>query len=164
MGTGRRPAGAQRWVNESRRGTDERGVCSIAGCERALADGVAIALCRYHIQKAWAAHIILEGWAEVPSEVPEEDGRMTDRSGVQGTIYFARCGETLKIGWTRDPENRFKELQADAIYHTRAGTYDEEARIHRLFKPYRTHGREWYEHSPEALALVERIRLGNLRP
>lgn len=161
MGTGRRPAGTHRVVNHARAMHEERGACSIPGCERDKADGVAIALCRYHIRKAWAAHLILTG-AEVPPEEPEDDGRMTDRSGVQGTIYFARCGEYLKIGWTRNPEDRMKGIGADAVYFTKSGTFEEESRIHQLFKPYRHHGREWYEHSPEALALVERMRRGNL--
>ena len=71
-------------------------------------------------------------------------------------VYLIEAGGLLKIGVSLDPMRRLKSMQTGspvpltmlAAIH---GGDREEARLHRLFKPYRREG-EWFEDRPEIRA------------
>lgn len=76
-----------------------------------------------------------------------------------GWVYFARAGDSLKIGYSADPEARVKQLQTGcpmeiALAGKIFGSEESEALWHRTFAKYRTTG-EWFKADPELLAVVE---------
>jgi hypothetical protein len=82
---------------------------------------------------------------------------MTQKAGF---IYFVRCGEFVKIGFSTWPEYRMQFL---AVYNpipctliaSFPGTYQDEARVHRYARQFKHRG-EWFRWCPEIAALVER--------
>jgi len=66
-------------------------------------------------------------------------------------IYFATARDIgrFKIGYARDPQKRIEALQTGCpakleIECVVEGGYDLEAKLHQVFRKYRTHG-EWFE-------------------
>lgn len=75
-----------------------------------------------------------------------------------GKIYFLRCGDRIKIGYSADVENRQKELATGApnklelIGHI-PGRRRDESTIHRYLEAYRTNG-EWFTDSEPVRACI----------
>lgn len=135
-------------------------ICNMDHCEVRIADGVGIFLCERHLQKAWAAYQVHMG-AEIPAERPdpEVDINALDTSGV---VYVVRVKDLIKIGWTTAPENRFRQLEADAVLHQSRGTRKDEYKLQARFIDHLAKGREWFECNAETLRLVENLRAGRL--
>ena len=78
-------------------------------------------------------------------------------TGPSTTIYFLRCGDRLKVGFTDQPFTQYLTWIQNRIpfevtaLKTRRGTQDEEMAFHREHKDYLCGwgGREWYFDTPE---------------
>jgi len=72
--------------------------------------------------------------------------RMADRNGK---IYFVRLNGLIKVGWSRDVNDRLRaygpEVEVLCIY---PGSRDDETYLHRQLRPVLARGREWYEDHP----------------
>lgn len=66
--------------------------------------------------------------------------RKTDRPEI---VYFARLGDLIKIGVSKDPRRRAKDLNAELI-HLEHGGRERERELHRAFKDARIRG-EWFD-------------------
>lgn len=73
-------------------------------------------------------------------------------------VYAVRCGDTIKIGHTRDLSNRMSGLHADELLAVMPGTYDDEQALHARLVDHRHHGHEWYYPTPGVLAIVNEMR------
>lgn len=63
-----------------------------------------------------------------------------------GHIYFVRLNGLVKVGWSRDVDDRLRAYGPDVevlvIYE---GTRQDETNLHRQLRPVLARGREWYE-------------------
>lgn len=86
--------------------------------------------------------------------------RSTSR-GIGGYVYYAVCGTKVKIGFSRNPWSRVREIARSVEGTTLAayerGTYAREKYRHRQFEEFNIHG-EWFELSPEVELLIEKIQ------
>ena len=75
--------------------------------------------------------------------------RNRSRSGVNGNVYFIRCQDFVKIGFTTNaPEKRCHALQAGnpgylELWFYFPGTLADEQALHQVFDPLLMH-REWF--------------------
>jgi hypothetical protein len=81
-----------------------------------------------------------------------------------GTIYFIRCGEFIKIGYTTDLSTRMKSLrQANPspidILHSEPGGIVDERAHHKRFAHLRHQG-EWFRAADELLVFIDELRNG----
>lgn len=137
-----------------------RDVCNMDYCESESSDRVGISLCERHIEKAWAAYQVLNG-ATVP-EKQEDAGRDVQSIDARGTVYVVRVQDTIKIGWTSDPQNRMRQLKPDAILHSQAGTRRDEYKLQGRCMDHLVKGREWFDTSPAMIQFVKDLRLGKI--
>lgn len=147
-------------ANTLDRGKDHSGewdLCSIPQCNRLRADNVGIQLCERHIEQAWAAHQIITGQATVP-ELNPDPNRDVYSLAAQGTVYFIRIGDLLKIGWTSKPLERMRSLKPDAILHFQPGSRRDEAKMHAKFIDHLVKGREWFEINADSMSMVKDIQ------
>lgn len=71
-----------------------------------------------------------------------------------GTVYYARCGHLIKIGWTTGLRSRMQALRPDELVAIEPGSRHVETQRHREFAPYNVPhmgGREWFSRSPALL-------------
>lgn len=143
--------------------------CHMYGCRkptmRATLDCV---LCIEHAHTAWSYYqrntqpaLMREAVAELKSEMKAEarQAKTARAAAGEGTIYYLRLHDTIKIGWTADLERRLKDYPPYAeVLAEHPGTRAEETDLHKTFTPSRTHGREWYQPTPELVAHIERVR------
>jgi len=69
-----------------------------------------------------------------------------------GFVYFVRCGNAVKIGFSRDPRLRFSRLQLPefAVLGIHPGTFADENCLHKIFSNQRIRG-EWFTQSEKLL-------------
>lgn len=65
-----------------------------------------------------------------------------------GFVYFARMGDSVKIGWSKWPNERMRQIQTTApgsvdLVGMFMGTREDERAMHRRFSHLRQHG-EWF--------------------
>ncbi len=72
-----------------------------------------------------------------------------------GYIYYMRIGETLKIGYTANPQQRLYNLRGTLIA-MRRGTKKREAAEHRRFRKFHIRS-EFFRDDPELVAAVAKI-------
>lgn len=82
------------------------------------------------------------------------DARSSYRSGY---VYYAREGQEVKIGYSRNPWSRVNELRTGrpglALVAVEAGSRELEQQRHQQFAYARTHaGREWFRLTPDLTA------------
>jgi hypothetical protein len=88
-------------------------------------------------------------------------GRVADNAGDGGRIYFMRCQEIIKIGWSRQPVVRHLRLRSIIPFDLELlgsiqGSCAAEKEIHKRLAPLRYgHLQEWFTPST---ALVEAIK------
>lgn len=134
--------------------------CWAEHCEAPVADlSVGVRLCKRHLQKAWAAmEYLAEGdpgmWpdGERPKRLP------VTRTDAHGTVYFARVGDLIKIGWTANLQRRMSNLHADAVFHTQPGTRHDERALHAKFHHLLVKGKEWFRPDPELMDYIKDLR------
>lgn len=129
-------------------------------CELTVADeSLSSNLCLQHLREAWASFEIYA--ADHPEEAwPNAiEPRRRDVTSVDahGTVYFARVGELIKIGWTSNLSPRMSHLHADAVLFTRPGTRHDEKALHAMFNHLLVRGREWFRPDPELLAFIAEL-------
>lgn len=88
-------------------------------------------------------------WNEVEARFPKE---------AKGFIYFAQCGEYVKIGFTYSLSTRLACLQTSnphtiALLGYICGSKDDETTIHERFSSLRHRG-EWFRDGPELRTFI----------
>lgn len=82
----------------------------------------------------------------------------TPGTDTDGTIYFARSGGYVKIGWTSDLGKRMKAYPPDTtLLATMPGTRKDERALHRKFAHLLTHGREWFPLAPQITEHIDKV-------
>ncbi len=82
-------------------------------------------------------------------------------------VYAIRLTDgTVKIGWTQDLGRRKTYFGSEAqVIGFRRGSLADEQALHTSLAPHRHHGREYYNATPEVLAVVNDMRSAfNLEP
>lgn len=124
-----------------------------------------IPICRQHIT---VAHGIrqrdLDGTATPLTitvdlaSAPEPQSESQVEPPEAGTIYFARSGGYVKIGWTSDLGRRMKAYPPDTrLLATMPGTRKDERALHRKFAHLLTYGREWFPLAPQITEHIDRV-------
>jgi hypothetical protein len=95
---------------------------------------------------------------EVLTEFIARNRVRTPRSCIQGTIYFARCGENIKIGFSGGARSRLSDLQAGnpepiELIGWMPGPPQVERSLHRRFAKLRVR-REWFRATPALLQFI----------
>lgn len=77
-----------------------------------------------------------------------------------GWVYFFQCGESVKIGFSRDWKRRHKEIQTSApaplkVLRVQKGTQAGEAALHARFSDLHVH-LEWYRYEGELKRMLAR--------
>lgn len=77
-------------------------------------------------------------------------------------IYFIKGGGFVKIGYSKNPRARLKELQTGnpnklKLLATMPGTYSTEATLHEMFKSQRAHG-EWFHNNGKLTKCIHALR------
>lgn len=119
-----------------------------------------------------------------PGAVPEDADHSANNAGTcqpvdprltqersphvpKGGIYFMRAGDRIKIGFSTNPLDRFKQLQTSSpvdleLLAYLPGTFDDEREMHRLFGSLHVRG-EWFQNHPAILRYVK-LRTGGANP
>jgi Meiotically up-regulated gene 113 len=84
---------------------------------------------------------------------PRRDDNIYDTPKANGCVYFIRCGDFIKIGYSLSPERRLSHIMTVNPHEIellgyRYGTRDDEALYHERFAPHRHRG-EWFNAAPE---------------
>lgn len=124
-------------------------------CSRCIG-GEAVALCEWVVQTRW--------WHEYPFSLCEE---CLVRDAAGGWVYFIRAGDAVKIGHSRDPQKRLKQLSTGSaepleLWHRLPGDKQVERDLHKQFADERLNG-EWFRVSDRIQEYVEAARHPLLR-
>lgn len=82
---------------------------------------------------------------------------------MSGFVYFVRCLDRVKIGYSQHPQKRFGKINNDApakcelLGFVSADDFAE-AELHKRFEDLRVHG-EWFLTSASLLAFIETVRI-----
>jgi hypothetical protein len=77
-------------------------------------------------------------------------------------IYFAKSGRYVKIGISKNPQNRMKELQIgnpnkiELLHFFKGETFSEKF-LHKRFRKYHCRG-EWFKFSKEIELYLENVK------
>jgi len=87
--------------------------------------------------------------------------KMLGRLHSRKALYFAKCGDAVKIGVSRDPEVRLDELQCGApgklvLLAVIPGAGTRERECHRRLTHLHIHG-EWFRHTEEVDSLIAEL-------
>lgn len=75
-----------------------------------------------------------------------------------GHIYFVRLNGLIKVGWSRQVDDRLRAYGPDVeVLVIYPGTLDDETNLHRQLRPVLARGREWYEDGPIVADFVKRL-------
>lgn len=85
---------------------------------------------------------------------------------MSGFVYFIRCNDRVKIGYSAEPAKRVSELSTGAAYPLAlvaaiAGDARQERLLHRVLSAQRVH-REWFAFSGPIPDLIEAIGRGGV--
>lgn len=75
----------------------------------------------------------------------------------QGTVYFAKTGAFIKIGWTGTLLRRPRDLEVDEVLATMPGTPKDARSLHKTFDKYQAHHgtrREYFHPDPHLLEYI----------
>lgn len=90
-------------------------------------------------------------------------------AGEVGYVYFLRCTDWLKVGFSNAPYRRMREIATRTPYKITTmaavfGSRHDEARLHSALARHRING-EWFACSPEVVAAMMRcIAFGRVMP
>lgn len=73
-------------------------------------------------------------------------------------VYYIRRGSLIKIGTTRKPRTRFRNLLPDEILAFEPGARNQEVQRHQQFGHLRVHDSEHFEIGPDLLAHCDALR------
>ena len=86
-------------------------------------------------------------------------------------VYFIRCGQFVKIGASKDPQTRLKQirrmngslafpagldLMASELIATELGSFERERELHKQFAHLR-HTGEWFTEAPDLTEYIESL-------
>lgn len=99
--------------------------------------------------------------SDLPIETIIEANRILAKGEPErapGQVYFLRRGRLVKIGFTKNPEQRIRNLELQAGQKVKVlgifpGTYQDESTLHKRFKQYREIG-EWFRNEGEVKAFA----------
>ena len=127
------------------------GVCAQPGCAAEADQAAPVELCSRHLRLAFA--FVLE--AERPDLADKADAQpyWAPEARATGWVYFIRLGDLVKIGYSRNPTQRFYALQPSEVLHLEPGTMADERRCHVAFDHLRVEG-ELFRPDPDLLAFI----------
>jgi hypothetical protein len=75
-------------------------------------------------------------------------------------IYYVEYAEHIKIGWTTNLERRLKRnfKPGGVLLAVHPGSRADEAKLHKRFAAYRTHGKEWYGKMPSLVHHIDLVK------
>lgn len=74
---------------------------------------------------------------------------------TDGHLYILRLNGLIKVGWSRDLEERLRAYGPDVELLARwEGSRSDETNLHRQLRPALARGREWYEDGPILAAFI----------
>jgi DNA-binding transcriptional regulator YdaS (Cro superfamily) len=81
---------------------------------------------------------------------------------MSGFVYFVRCGDFVKIGFSKRPDGRLRYLRTATPFDfvlvgAHAATVHDERHLHKIFKAHRHRG-EWFRWVPE----IEQVAVNGL--
>lgn len=114
----------------------------------------ALPLCSHHVLIV-AKHTrdILAGAAKDPAKVAAAGLR----ASPDGSVYFIRFRDLVKIGYTTNLPRRMASLPHDEVLHVEPGTMADEKRCHLAFAHLRGRG-EWFRAEPDLLGFIDDLR------
>jgi hypothetical protein len=101
-----------------------------------------------------------QGWATTyrgEARRLERETRKRKRAAERECVYFARLGGLIKIGFSKDPDRRAKDLNAELLGFC-VGDRDLERALHEEFAKTRVRG-EWFREHPALLERIEALTL-----
>lgn len=132
--------------------------CAIPRCTREKYAGLTDMVCSYHARRIFTeVREMLEAATEEHRREALRHGRGTARPRrdlQNGYVYFFKCGELVKIGWSANVRQRARDLSADRVIGYFPGTPQDEKAIHARFGYCWDHG-EYFAADPELVAFAE---------
>lgn len=133
------------------------GHCCWPGCSRDTHDEQ-VPICKEHLIVAWRiANTTMENVLDSFRSMPRPEPAPRIPVAKDGTVYFIRFGDRVKIGWTSNLTQRMADLPHDEILGTVPGSMKDEKRAHAAWKHLRITG-EWFHASPELLDWINDVR------
>ena len=136
--------------------------CSFPYCRREAATQLDMPICGPHARKVYqGVKDLLElQRAMYPHTAAKSTGTAErERNTKPGTVYFARCGDLIKIGYTTRLRQRMRDIGADEVLATMPGTINDEKALHMRFGPCWVHG-EYFEPKPELVDYIAKVQQG----
>lgn len=80
---------------------------------------------------------------------------------VNGRVYFAACGDLIKIGFSKKPRKRLQSLRSGSPFDLKIiaampGSLQLERHLHERFKKLRERG-EWFHADPKLLRFIKEV-------
>ena len=137
------------------------GECIYERCERPRSDRISEPLCAHHARRVYlAVKDLVEAadWVQASQSArpPREGSRPRNYRGEVGSVYFAKCGDLIKIGFSTNVRQRMRALGADELLASVPGTREDEKALHAKFGRAWDHG-EYFRRTPALLAYIEGI-------
>lgn len=133
--------------------------CCFPDCEKIVSDQVALPLCTGHCLVVYnrvttkLAPREIQTWLAGRGQFKLPP--LPDPSTL-GYVYFVRLGNRVKIGYSRNPAERFKEVPLEEVLTITPGSQDDERAAHIRFAHLRTTG-EWFKAEPELLKYAKSL-------
>ena len=137
----------------------EPALCIYEQCERPRSDRIREPLCAHHARRVYLqVKELMEGagWREMSQAArpPQQGGRKPAHYTSQvGQVYFARCGDLIKIGFSTNLKQRLRDIGADELLLSFEGTREKEKNMHAAFGPSWSHG-EYFHPTPALLDYI----------
>ena len=131
-------------------------VCIIGNCQADAVKEFRAPLCERHAKTVAAAVCYYYGVHE-----GQRAPRPAPKSGTTGMIYIVRLGDTVKIGFSRNPETRLLQIPHEEIIAMFPGTFKTERALHERFAHLRVTG-EWFRSTPDLLAFTRALEAASM--
>jgi hypothetical protein len=129
-------------------------LCIAPRCDLAPEVDAPVPLCDRHLRLAFA-YIVQRDHPDL-SQRAEVTPHWSGSPAATGSVYFLRIDKLIKIGFTRKPAQRFRQLCPDAVLHLEPGTMRDERRCH-AFAHARAYD-EMFRPTDDLLAFIEGLR------
>jgi len=130
-------------------------ICAWPHCRKSAS---ALPICWEHAREAYTlvqatlAQLMESRLQSIPRPVRE-------RNPPVGSVYFARFGDRIKIGFSTNPTNRLTAIPHDEILAIFPGTMRNERQLHAAFADLRITG-EWFQCDDRILDFVSDVKDG----
>lgn len=104
-------------------------------------------MCGRHLMRVW--RIVNDAGSTVLAAAMQSD-RRTPPDPREGSVYFVRFGDRVKIGFSTDVRTRLVAIPHDEVLAVVPGTIRDEKRCHAAFADLRLTG-EWFTAAPRLL-------------